>query len=220
MRTLIIITVFITYIGGFGTDIFASYTVPKEAVEMARIGMEDLFNNAPRDFLEKRGFLNPSEKPSEARLGAGYPMYRIETELALSGLRGDNFKSLLTLVAWAFPVYVKDQPRTMICVRQNEDGTWDVNEIGGNPRPVLNARRKWKPERGYSHSTAFMINGPKFVMLEKDNDIKLISLFERNERVLGIQKKADGMYPLLDPSYVLKKLKPILKKKIRIQEQE
>ena len=219
MRIIIFITVCLLCVCGASADLSASYTVPKEAVEMARIGMNDIFNNAPRDMLEKKGFLNPSEKPDDSRLGDGYPVYRIEPELAVYSSPQDDFMSVLTLVAWAFPVYVNDQLRTMIRVRRTEDGTWTVNQIGGNPRPVLNARRKWTPEDGYSHSSAFMINGPKFVIMEKENSIKLLSVFERDEAVLGIQKDADGSYPLLDPSYVMKRLKPIVEKKIRMREQ-
>ena len=218
MRILISIVVFVLCFCGAVSDLSASYTVPEEAVEMARIGMEDLFNNAPRDMLEKKGFLYPSEKPGDARLGDGYPVYRIEPELALHSAPEDDFTSVLTLVAWAFPVFVNDQLRTMIRVRCKEDGTWTVNQIGGNPRPVLDARRKWTPEEGYSHSTAFMINGPKFVIMEKQDTVKLLSVFERDETVLGIQKGADGSYPLLDPSYVLKRIKPLAEKKTRMRE--
>ena len=193
------------------SDLYAGETVPAEAREVAKREVSRIVNTWDRWVIDD--WFMPSDKASDVHLGDGYGYYRIEPEKLVKFSADDDFYSVLTFIYYTFPIYVGDEPRTLISLVKR-DNKWRFSDLGGDPNPITEARERWPKEEGYNHSYALMLRGPDFIILEKGDTLSLYSFRKRSESTLDIKKGEDGFYPLLDPGYVTRKLRPRIKARL------
>jgi hypothetical protein len=156
--------------------------------------------------LEGRKYIMPNEKIEDASLGEPYAVYRIEPERVQELTDYNQFNKCLTFCLWRIPVFFGKHARIVLGLYY-DGGEWKIASYGGEPGPIEDARSHWPESEGYKLSYIFEIMGPDFIMIQKENDIWLYPLRERNERLLGVTKDLSGRYPLLTVPYVVKRLK-------------
>jgi len=184
---------------------------------------EDLLPAAEKILIKKfksntmqvKGFLpyfQPEDNLMDFRLGEPYPKY------ALDGLKiyrlKDNteFLEALEFLRWRLPIYLGDEkePRTILSVKKNGEENWVYTGMGGYAQNMLEAKKLWPAEKGYSHAM-ILVSGLKvpLIMLEKDSKLQFYYFRSNNwaERLFGIYRNSDGYYPLFSKDHLIEKIK-------------
>ncbi|HUV36088.1 MAG TPA: hypothetical protein VMX58_04025 [Patescibacteria group bacterium] len=199
---IIPITVFTVCVAAI--DGAAERHMPSDLLDAARSEAIS-FVTVMRERLITDGTIDRSDELDDLKLGTPYPKYLLRRE-DLPRLDPGNFKEVLVQSHWVVPVFFGENPRFLLYLREC-DGEWKSVDAGGDPTPMLDAMRRWKQSDGFELSYVKAPWGPDFIMIERKGVISLYSFRERNERLFGISRDENGMYPLLTVPFVVSRIK-------------
>jgi len=162
----------------------------------------------------KNGFphyIYPTDCFEDFKLGVPSPRYHLKMEVIEKMDDASSFADAIRFDVWEIPIYIgdEDEPRTMFRIRRNNSGNWwsPGNKIGGDPRHMCTARRKWPIEDGYRHAKMQFSNTDIFlIMVEKGGKLFFWD-YQSNkatgEEILGLVRNEDGTWPVFSRDYLI-----------------
>jgi hypothetical protein len=201
--------------------------VPLEVLEAAVNGLQNFLYAIPIKDIKYYGFSSRNEF-SSARLGKPIRVSTITPDRINAYEQGTDFTSIISPTnLWLFPVLSQGKAKTLLKV-DRMNGTWKAVAIGstGLAMQLDEVKTSWPSSDGYKHTFVRIYQANSDLMvLSKRGAIKIKPLSSHltpssSAKVSMQSNKAivDSQIDLYDPSEVMAKIRPIVKRNIQFDQ--
>jgi len=176
--------------------------VPEDLLPAAEKILSERFSAYPQWYLDFQPYFHHGDSLMDFRLGEPYPCYQFKMKDIYYLKEKEDFKNIVKFRIWSIPIYLsnEEEPRTKFNVKKNSDGKWRWAGIGGNPKPILEARERWLHKKGYRCAPFYARRGPRKLIIIENADTLRFYIYSQNSKtaeILGISKNSEGYYPQL-----------------------